>query len=155
MAGNVQFLDLTPSSYDFHFVNQVVLPGDIVAKKVKNTQDKDVKVKLKLGPGLRIDKENIVAYKCGVLREKNNAMFWIDTDQKRVFAFFPSSFYVYCNELVFELTVIDDVVACLSVRMCKGDQSRKLTYYTPDIYIHRSTQLFLVHASFVLFLNAC
>ena len=80
------------NSYDFHFVNQAVLPGDIVAKKVKNTQDEDVKVKLKLGPGLRIDKENIVAYKCGVLREKNNAMFWIDTDQKRVFAFFSFEF---------------------------------------------------------------
>ena len=84
--------NMANNSYDFDFVNQVVLPGDIVAKKVKNTQDKDVKVKLTLGPGLRIDKENIVAYKCGVLREKNNAMFWIDTDQKRVFTFFSFEF---------------------------------------------------------------
>ena len=76
---------MADSSYNFQFVNQVVLPGDTVAEKVKNTQDTDGKVKLKLGPGLRIDKDSIVAYKCGVLREKNNAMFWIDTDQKRCY----------------------------------------------------------------------
>ena len=93
---------MADSSYNFRFVNQVVLPGDTVAEKVKNTQDTNGKVKLKLGPGLRIDKDNIVAYKCGVLREKNNAMFWIDTDQKRVFInlyCFILVFYVYYNEI--------------------------------------------------------
>ena len=69
--------------YDFHFINQVVLPGDIVAQKIQNNQDEDKKLKLKLGPGLKKEKDNIVAYKCGVLREKENTMFWIDSDQKR------------------------------------------------------------------------
>lgn len=110
---------MADNSYDFHFVNQVVLPGDVVAEKVKDTQDKDRKVKLKLGPGLRIDKDNVVAYKCGVLREKNKAMFWIDTDQKRVFILFYSSFYKYYNELVSEFILKVDVVAFLSIRLCK------------------------------------
>ncbi|CAB3982549.1 exosome complex component rrp40 [Paramuricea clavata] len=70
-------------SYDFHFVNEVVLPGDIVAEKVKTKQIVVKKIKLKLGPGLRMDKDNIIAYKCGVLREKDSTMFWIDNDQKR------------------------------------------------------------------------
>ena len=71
-------------SYNFHSINQVVLPGDTVAEKVKNTQVTSKGLKLKLGPGLRIDKDNIIAYKCGVLRGKENNLFWIDTDQKRV-----------------------------------------------------------------------
>jgi exosome complex component RRP40 len=79
-------------SYDFYLVNQVVLPGDIVAQKVKNKQDVNKKIKLKLGPGLRNDKDNIVAYKCGVLREKESTVFWIDSNQKRVFILFQFSF---------------------------------------------------------------
>ncbi len=79
-------------SYDFHLVNQVVLPGDIVAQKVKNKQNVNKKIKLKLGPGLRKDKDNIVAYKCGVLREKESTVFWIDSNQKRVFILFQFSF---------------------------------------------------------------
>ena len=70
--------------YNFHFVNQVVLPGDIVAEKIKDKKDVHKNIKLKLGPGLRLDKDNIVAYKCGVLREKENTTFWIDTNQRRV-----------------------------------------------------------------------
>jgi hypothetical protein len=80
-------------SYDFHFVNQVVSPGDIVAEKVKTKQVVVKKIKLKLGPGLRMDKDNIIVYKCGVLRENDSTVFWIDNDQKRVFnILFHSSF---------------------------------------------------------------
>ena len=74
--------------HDFHFINEVVLPGDVVAQKVQNNRDEDKKLKLKLGPGLKKEKDNIVAYKCGVLREKESTkykMLWIDSDQKRVF----------------------------------------------------------------------
>jgi exosome complex RNA-binding protein Rrp4 len=76
---------MADDSYNFHFINQVVLPGDIVAQKEQNNQDVDKKIKLKLGPGLKKDKDNIVAYKCGVLRGKESTMFWIDSNQKRVF----------------------------------------------------------------------
>lgn len=82
-------------SYSFHFINKVVLPGSIVGEKIRNREDVGKKIKLKLGPGLRIDKDNIIAYKCGVLREKENTMFWIDTDQKRVFI--PSYSIFLCS----------------------------------------------------------
>ena len=45
---------------------------------------------------------------------------------------------MHCNELVFELIVIDDVVACLSIRMCKGDQSRKLRDRRQIDFVHQS-----------------
>ena len=75
---------------DLNFVNEVVMPGDIVGK-TKN-QDKENKKRLKLGPGLKIDEENIVVYKCGVLRHKDHAMYWVDGDQKRVWWNFICSF---------------------------------------------------------------
>ena len=81
---------MADESCDFHFVNEVVMPGDIVGKTKNEEINKDKKRRLKLGPGLKIDKENIVAYKCGVLRQKDRKLYWVDTDQKRVLDFFHS-----------------------------------------------------------------
>ena len=81
---------MADESCDFHFVNEVVMPGDIVGKTKNEEKNKDKKRRLKLGPGLKIDKENIVAYKCGVLRQKDRKLYWVDTDQKRVLDFFYS-----------------------------------------------------------------
>lgn len=75
-------------SYNFRFVNEVVLPGDVVAEIVKVKQEANDKIKLKIGPGLRIDKDKIIVCKCGVLRGKERNMFWIDNDQKRVYIHF-------------------------------------------------------------------
>ena len=81
---------MADESCDFHFVKEDVMPGDIVGKTKNEEKNKDKKRRLKLGPGLKIDKENIVAYKCGVLRQKDRKLYWVDTDQKRVLDFFYS-----------------------------------------------------------------
>ncbi|EDO36096.1 predicted protein [Nematostella vectensis] len=67
-----------------HMLNRVVLPGDIVC----TTQDLKVcsqnpRMKLKLGPGLRQEGEQVLAYKSGVFRHRAPAVYWIDTNQKR------------------------------------------------------------------------
>ena len=72
---------------DFNFVNNIVMPGDIIGTLRNKGKDGQTKGKLKLGPGLKIDAENVVVYKCGVLRllrEKGQIMFWVDSDQKKV-----------------------------------------------------------------------
>ena len=62
-------------------MNQVVLPGDILWS---SEQDKNEKEKLKLGPGIRRDAGNILAFKAGILRSKDPNIIWIDNNQKRV-----------------------------------------------------------------------
>ncbi|KXJ21938.1 putative exosome complex component rrp40 [Exaiptasia diaphana] len=62
---------------------RVVMPGDII-DNVHNLQaSTDKKSKLRLGPGLRQDKDDVVAFKSGILRHRNPATFWIDCSQKR------------------------------------------------------------------------
>lgn len=57
----------------------VVLPGDEI--EIKKKSDLEVII----GPGLRKDKENsIVATKSGLLKQRENNFFWIDSHQKRV-----------------------------------------------------------------------
>lgn len=57
-----------------------VLPGDILTDRVNRGGSK----KYKLGPGLTVQSEDVVACKCGVLKSKENNTFWIDNHQKRV-----------------------------------------------------------------------
>eukprot|EP00118_Oscarella_pearsei_P027326 m.1170 g.1170 ORF g.1170 m.1170 type:complete len:238 (+) comp5800_c0_seq1:2-715(+) len=58
-------------------VDRVVLPGDILG--IFEAGDT-----LKLGPGIRVHQESIVATKAGVLRQRKPAsIFWIDSNQKR------------------------------------------------------------------------
>jgi len=56
-------------------VNQVVIPGETVGKV-------DL-VGIKLGVGLIQDKENIVATKAGVLRNKSSETYFVENSQKR------------------------------------------------------------------------
>ncbi|XP_002730573.1 exosome complex component RRP40-like [Saccoglossus kowalevskii] len=60
-------------------VNEVVLPGDIL----QELSDSEQYPKLRLGPGLRIDVDNVVVCKCGILRFREPSVFWVDTHQKR------------------------------------------------------------------------
>ncbi len=57
-------------------VDTVVLPGDIVGKLVD--------LKVRLGPGLIQNGDNIIATKCGILRNPQTKYFWIENSQKRV-----------------------------------------------------------------------
>ena len=66
--------------------NKIVLPGDTVINSVADSEKR-----LRLGPGLRQDifkvsdtEPDIVATKCGVLRNEKSSSFWIDNNQKRV-----------------------------------------------------------------------
>ena len=65
-------------------VNRVVMPGDIVGNVGELEESAERKGKVKLGPGLRQEKGNVIAFKSGVLRHRNPALFWIDCNQKRV-----------------------------------------------------------------------
>ena len=56
----------------FSFYKPSCTTRSVVAQKVQSNRDEDKKLKLKLGPGLKKEKDNIVAYKCGVLREKES-----------------------------------------------------------------------------------
>jgi hypothetical protein len=57
----------------------LVLPGDEIEIKKKGD------VEVIIGPGLRKNTENsIVAMRAGLLRQKENNFFWIDSYQKRV-----------------------------------------------------------------------
>ncbi|XP_070564189.1 exosome complex component RRP40-like [Ptychodera flava] len=60
-------------------VNSVVLPGDILTELSETGK----RSKLRLGPGLRLDAENVVVCKCGILRQKEENVYWVDTHQKR------------------------------------------------------------------------
>lgn len=57
----------------------VVVPGDTVA----DVQEISTKKKVILGPGLRIQDNNIVVCKAGVLKRKQPHTFWVDSYQKR------------------------------------------------------------------------
>ena len=65
-------------------VNTVVLPGDIICKIQDIESSSDSRYKLKLGPGLRQEDDEILAFKAGVLRSRDPQIFWVDTNQKRV-----------------------------------------------------------------------
>ncbi len=57
-------------------VDRLVMPGDIVGKITD--------LKIRLGPGLIQNGENIVSTKCGVLRNPQTKYFWVENRQKRV-----------------------------------------------------------------------
>lgn len=65
-------------------IDRVVMPGDILGQVKDLQSSSDKKVKLRLGPGLRQDKDDIIAFKSGVLRHRSPAVYWIDSNQKRV-----------------------------------------------------------------------
>jgi len=60
--------------------NNIVLPGDVVNDYV-DAHGKCNKVKL--GPGLHLEKHDVVACKAGKLHYKAPNVFWIDSHQKR------------------------------------------------------------------------
>lgn len=63
----------------------LVVPGDEIEIKKKGD------VEVIIGPGLRKNTQNsIVATKAGLLRQKENNFFWIDSYQKRVIYFILS-----------------------------------------------------------------
>lgn len=57
----------------------IVLPGDILDQYISN----EVTM---LGPGLMRSDNKVVATKCGILKMRNNNLFWIDSHQKRYVA---------------------------------------------------------------------
>uniref|UniRef100_A0A0A9VY86 Exosome complex component RRP40 n=1 Tax=Lygus hesperus TaxID=30085 RepID=A0A0A9VY86_LYGHE len=62
-------------------VGEIVLPGQIVdAAGVKEASKKNQVI---VGPGLRKFGDRIVASKCGVLREMNGKIYWVDALEKR------------------------------------------------------------------------
>lgn len=60
-------------------VGKVVLPGDILDE----IQEKNSKQKITIGPGLRRDGQKICVTKCGILRQREPHVFWVDCHQKR------------------------------------------------------------------------
>ena len=61
-------------------VDRIVLPGD----KINNLKESEASKKVILGPGLRIEAEDVYACKPGVLKFREPNVYWIDTHQKRV-----------------------------------------------------------------------
>lgn len=57
----------------------IVMPGDILEKYI-------TKETTMLGPGLMRDDNKVVAIKSGILKMRNNNIFWIDSHQKRYVA---------------------------------------------------------------------
>lgn len=60
-------------------VGKVVLPGDTL----EEVQEKNSKQKIIIGPGLRRDGQKIYVTKCGILRQREPCVFWVDCQQKR------------------------------------------------------------------------
>lgn len=58
---------------------EVVLPGQVLKEADLATKKK----KLILGPGLKRVANDVVVCRCGLLRKKNQNMFWVDSLQKR------------------------------------------------------------------------
>jgi len=56
-------------------IDQVVYPGDVVGSITD--------LKIRLGPGLMQNQENIVATKCGILQNPQSKYYWIENNQKR------------------------------------------------------------------------
>nr|CAD7432908.1 unnamed protein product [Timema monikensis] len=59
-------------------VGDVVLPGDKVCEI-----SEDQKKRVILGPGLRLNVDQVLISKCGILRMKNANVYWVDSHQKR------------------------------------------------------------------------
>lgn len=57
----------------------IVMPGDVLEKYIS-------KETTMLGPGLMRDENKVVATKCGILKMRNNNLFWVDCHQKRYVA---------------------------------------------------------------------
>ena len=66
-------------------INEVVLPGDFIWKSESDSKERE---SFKLGPGLRQESGNIIAFKAGVLRKKEPNILWVDSNQRRVMKFF-------------------------------------------------------------------
>ena len=64
-------------------IGEVVLPGDIIWKSDSDVKEKEAFI---LGPGLRRDSGNIVAFKAGILRTSKQTL-WVDYNQRRVLNF--------------------------------------------------------------------
>ena len=58
-------------------INGVVLPGDVLGVVTDN-------VKLRFGPGIRREGDQILATKSGLFRHRSPVTYWIDNNQKRV-----------------------------------------------------------------------
>lgn len=81
-------------------INEVVLPGDVIWKLDNDAKEKDG---FKLGPGLRQECGNIIAFKAGILKKKEPNIFWVDNNQRRVINFI--NFFMLFNFLKI-LTII-------------------------------------------------
>lgn len=71
-------LDLNETS-DEESKPVIVMPGDVLEKYI-------TKETTMLGPGLMRDDNKVVATKSGILKMRNNNIFWIDSHQKRYVA---------------------------------------------------------------------
>ncbi|XP_033103558.1 exosome complex component RRP40-like [Anneissia japonica] len=59
---------------------RIVIPGDVVVLKEKGDDSK----KIRLGPGLRQESDEVIVCKCGIIRHKKEPeMYWVDCHQKR------------------------------------------------------------------------
>ena len=58
-------------------LDRVVLPGDVLGNVEPDSA-------LKLGPGLRMEQNSVVAVKAGKLRFRKPSIYWIDSNQRRV-----------------------------------------------------------------------
>ena len=65
-------------------VAKVVLPGDVLGSETDLEASLEGKGRIKLGPGLRREKGDVLAYKAGVLRHRQLGIYWIDCNQRRV-----------------------------------------------------------------------
>ncbi|XP_071953837.1 exosome complex component RRP40-like [Antedon mediterranea] len=59
---------------------RIVIPGDVVVLKTNEDDGK----KIRLGPGLRQESEEVIVCKCGIIRHKTDPeTYWVDCHQKR------------------------------------------------------------------------
>ncbi|XP_067677980.1 exosome complex component RRP40-like [Haliotis asinina] len=63
-------------------VGSVFMPGDLLT----NLKYSETSGKCNLGPGLRLDEENVYVTKPGILRYREPHLYWIDCHQKRYVA---------------------------------------------------------------------
>ena len=72
----------------------IVYPGDEI--EIKKRDNKEILI----GPGLRKDSEScIVSTKYGLLKQRENNFFWIDSHMKRVLFFFQRFFLLFIKKI--------------------------------------------------------
>nr|DBA28201.1 TPA: hypothetical protein GDO54_008598 [Pyxicephalus adspersus] len=66
-------------------VGEVVLPGDVLvlSSKAEDSLPSTSRARVVCGPGLTPHGDNLLVIKCGVVKRRDPATYWVDSQQKR------------------------------------------------------------------------